>query len=109
MLRTGCTTSHSVSAHPEACRGGAAAWLGHSVEVAREHYLSILPEHFALATGAPAQNPAQHGTEQPRTDAKGENTDRQNVSRNPERALVCASAPDFGLAPPGLEPGTERL
>ena len=41
----------------------AAAWLGHTEEIANAHYRQVLPAHFDKATQKPTQNPTHSGTE----------------------------------------------
>jgi len=39
-----------------------AAWLGHTPQIASEHYLQVRDEHFARAAGKAVQNPVQQST-----------------------------------------------
>ena len=74
----------------------AAAWLGHSPEIARKHYLSVTEADYERAQGA-AQNPAQQEREVPETlcgNDGAEMTVRKTKTR-PYRALHRISAIDI--------------
>ena len=81
-------------------------WMGNSAQVAEDHYLSVTDALMDQAAGSEAaHNAAQHGDASARTD-------RQAPSEDPVFAGVCDSVPAGAMekvAPPGFEPGTERL
>jgi hypothetical protein len=78
----------------------AAAWLGHSEEIADAHYRQVLDGDFAKAVAGPsqqaAQNPAQSTPDkagQPRTT---ENGPSDNHSEKQEKPALCAAGGDEG-------------
>ena len=88
----------------------AAAWLGHSEQIANRHYRQVTDEHF-LRAATPTQNCSAdpsalrfcvHGA--PQDDAGSE-------KRPAETALRRRISQDVALlvGPPGLEPGTKGL
>ena len=80
-----------------------AAWLGHSMEIARKHYLMTTDEHFAKATGKAAQKAAQQEREMSEMPCNG----HQENGAKPD---LQSPAKDFApltyikVPPRGLEP-----
>jgi len=82
----------------------AAAWLGHSPEIARKHYLSVTEAHFARA----AQKAAQQEREMPEIacnayEGKGENPALQGVSGD------CTNLHTSLVEARGFEPRTSCM
>ncbi len=110
-LRASCATD-LVQRFPAHVVG---AWLGHSVSIAERHYLQVRDAHFDLAAGLNTggekctQKAAQSAPEQTRADRKRENANASFGLDVPHDAELCGSVPNSRMAPPGFEPGTERL
>jgi len=88
-----------------------AAWLGHSVAVEAEHYLSVLPSHYAKAVEKAARNPARiparqaparPGKESQETGAGEENPIECGVLR--DSAGGCDGAGLLAITREGTEP-----
>lgn len=87
----------------------AAAWLGHTEEIARRNYRSVTPEHLAMAQGErPVKHPGESGT------GGGTATARKCQNRAPNsvplqrqnpvkpsvfRGLACVAVPPRGVEP----------
>jgi hypothetical protein len=97
-----------------------AEWLGHSVEVAGEHYVRASRADYEKAAGegegvpdvsAPvgvpktAQKTAQHGANPARTEPHCE----CGASKNPEESKIPRGWRKASAPPVGLEPTTKRL
>jgi integrase len=78
----------------------AAAWLGHSEEIADAHYRQVLDGDFAKAVAGPpdkaAQNAAQHTPEQARNDLRPDLAMSENPPENQGNPVLCAVGEDSG-------------
>jgi len=86
----------------------AAAWLGHSEEIADAHYRQVLDSDFAKAIAGPANSAAQNQAQstpdkagQPRT---GENSESENHSEKQGKPALCEMAGVGGMGAVGFEP-----
>ncbi|MBL7141264.1 MAG: tyrosine-type recombinase/integrase, partial [Planctomycetes bacterium] len=82
----------------------AAAWLGHSPEIARRHYLMVTEGHFARASGA-AQKAAQQEREMPEMVCSG----YEGESGKPALQGITSGCKDLHnnvVEPRGFEPLT---
>jgi hypothetical protein len=74
----------------------AAAWLGHSEELADEHHRNVNDADFEKAIARPAgkaaQNPAQHTPEQARNDSKPDLAMSEDHSENQAKRDLCEAA-----------------
>src|SRR5207248_2933501 len=85
------------------------AWIGNTEDVAQDHYLQILPEHFQKAAGKAAQILAQHGPETAGTRGKSE---KANVTKRTANTADCVKthiSTNEAIAAGGLEPPTQGL
>ncbi len=92
------------------------SWIGHTREVAREHYMSVPAEHIARAIAgenAPdegeksARNPAQSVHAEPRgTSQEPEEQEYETAffGQKQEGATLCESGTSHPLPPRGVEP-----
>ena len=82
------------------------AWNGNSERVAREHYLQITDEHFAMACGDNLQNPMQKAAAAERSEEQPDTSDIDNYRENHylhSRQLAEAGVePARGLPPNGF-------
>jgi len=58
------------------------AWLGNSLDVAREHYLQVTDQHFEKASNNPTQNPTQSAAVAPRKAREAKRATARNTERN---------------------------
>ena len=82
----------------------AAAWLGHSPEIARRHYLMVTEDHFARASGA-AQKAAQQNREMPEMTCNG----YRGAGEEPAVQGIASGCKDLHnnvVEPRGFEPLT---
>jgi len=86
----------------------AAAWCGHTVEIATAHYVTVREADYTRATKA-AQNPAQNGRESTRTGTTGVEGEPSEVSPVQGDAQLCASVPANRMGPAGFEPAHYKL
>jgi len=90
-----------------------AAWLGHTEQVADQHYRIVTDEHFARAVGdLVAQIPAHFSLERECPERNGEHAACERTLETkavPFGALECPSEPYRGLGVTGLEPVTSSV
>ncbi len=91
----------------------AAAWLGHSEEVAKGHYWMTLESHFAKALGKPTEKAAQNQAQQPPeiigSVRKEQTADAQETAEIPAVADDCRELQEAGMGALGFEPRTKGL
>jgi integrase len=91
----------------------ASAWLGHSEEVANEHYRNVNEADFAKAVAVPAEKAAQIAAqqtgEQPGMGGKSAASADENQSEFPDHSEPCETMQLVGMGAPGFEPGTKGL
>ena len=101
-LRSSCSTelAQEFPAHV------AAAWIGHSVEIANKHYWQVTDDDFARAVGKTkaAQNPAQQVHAEPRrgsqvTGSAYKKTTALQGSASSRETLQTSRVGDRGLEP----------
>lgn len=86
-----------------------AAWLGHSITVAREHYLTVRESDFTNAiegSTQAAQNPAQSSDETTREAMKQGKHEVAQLVECDGVALVGSNSHSSLMPPEGLEPST---
>ena len=72
----------------------AASWLGHSEEIADDHYRMTLDSDFAKAIGEPEEKAAQHTSASGGTARKPEIPKPQNRPVIPSGAVPCGTTRD---------------
>jgi integrase len=82
-----------------------AAWLGHSVRIAAEHYLQVTEDDFEKA----AQNAAQHMHVMPRIDSQPQNTAHEKRLVLPSNASSRNTMQASQVGDEGLEPPTSSV
>lgn len=91
----------------------AAEWLGHSEEIADEHYRQVLDSDFARAISEPtpsaARNPARLDSVSARNSKNDENQGARNHSDLPSDSDTHEDTQDCLMGAPGFEPGTKGL
>jgi integrase len=81
----------------------AAAWLGHSQQIADLHYRQVTEADFGRAVEA-SQNPSQHGPASSSTERQAIDESAAFAGKLPQPAARCDSVPNGSMTPTGFEP-----
>jgi integrase len=91
----------------------AAAWLGHSEEVADEHYRNVTDADFDKAicelAGNAGENQGEHTSESVCNDKKSAGDANEKGPEFPSPSEQCGDLQTAGMGAPGFEPGTKGL
>ena len=89
----------------------AAAWIGHSVEIANKHYWQVTDDDFARAVGKTkaAQNPAQQVHAGPRRGSQVTGSAYKETTALQGSASSRETSQTSRVGPAGFEPTTKGL
>ncbi len=87
----------------------AAAWMGHSKEIANKHHWQVTEEHFEQATQKAAQKAAQQVAASRGSEPQGKGIPVDSALVLPEDSERCVSVPSLTVGDEGLEPPTSTV